>query len=111
MASRGPPASVPFRGKLWGIGDAPLRFMRPWKAAAAAGRLGVRGFGMGSLSVVLISARRVRSSIANCRGVSLHVRGDAAIRPGLCLSHREGAMVSDFKNVSSCSEVKAKSKI
>ena len=32
----------------------------------------------------------------------------AGIRPESCLSHREGAKVSDFKNVSRCSKVKVK---
>ena len=50
--------------------------------------------------------RRVRCW--NCRGSSLHMGRAAVIWPESCLSHREGANVSDFKNVSRCSKVKVK---
>ena len=50
--------------------------------------------------------RRVRCW--NCRGSSLHMGRAAVIWPESCLSHREGANVSDFKNVSRCSKVQVK---
>ena len=54
------------------------------------------------------AALQAPSTMSTCRGSSLHMGRAAVIWPGSCLSHREGANVSDFKNVSRCSKVKVK---
>ena len=42
----------------------------------------------------------LQGSSANCRGPSPHTRMDYGIYPGSCLSHRQGAKVQDFRNLS-----------